>query len=77
MSIRQQRYNLPQTIRENIATYKGKKITLVLANQTSVLGELITVEDASVTLKTYVNAWPQKRKIPFGDIKELYYDQVV
>ena len=74
MSIRQHRINVPEKVREKIRDLKGKKITLVLADNTSVLGELKEIEADGVIL---VNGRLRKNKFSFESIKELYFDQVV
>ena len=74
MSIRQHRIDSPQKIREKIAAFKGKKITLVLANNTSVLGELREVLPESVVI---INGRLKKTEFHFSDIKELYFDEIV
>ena len=74
MSIRQIRLNSLEKIRENIATYKGKKINLVLSNRTSVYGELLAVENDGVVMK---NQGLRKLNISWSEISELYFDLVV
>jgi hypothetical protein len=77
MSIRQQRIDAIDKIKSRISELNGKKITLVLANQTSVLGLLKNSDHEAVSLSIVVNGWTKTLKIPFGEIKELYYEPVV
>jgi ribosome maturation factor RimP len=77
MGIRQQRIDAIDKIRARISDFKGKKITLVLANQTSVLGLLTTCDNDYVSLSIVVNGWKKTIQIPFAQIKELYFDHVV
>jgi hypothetical protein len=77
MSIRQQRIDAIDKIRARISDFKGKTITLVLANQTSVLGLLTACDPDSVSLSIVVNGWKKTMRIPFTQIKELYFDHVV
>jgi hypothetical protein len=74
MSIRQHRFDSIEKIKSRIAEFKGKKITLVLSNSTSVLGELVTVEDGAVVL---INGRLKKVRFSYQDIKEMYFDQIV
>lgn len=74
MSIRQQRLNSPDKIRERISNLIGQKVTLVLENRTSVLGEIKAVEADAVTI---VNGSLKKNRYSFADISELYFDQIV
>ena len=77
MSIRQHRIDSPEKIKLKIPEYVGKKITLVLSNQTSVLGELKSIESDGVTLRVVINGWAKNISVTFNQIKELYFDQVV
>jgi hypothetical protein len=77
MSIRQHRFDSSEKIRSNIGKYQGKKITLVLSNQTSVLGELVSVKENEIVLRVIVNGFTKNIHFEYGDIRELYYDQVV
>jgi hypothetical protein len=77
MSIRQHRIDSIEKIKARIREYLGKKITLVLSNQTSVLGELKSVEGEEIQLLVIVNGWSKTIKISFPQIKELYFDQVL
>jgi hypothetical protein len=74
MSIRQHRIDSIEKIKGKIAELQGKTITLVLANNTSVLGELISVDTNSVVMK---NGRLTKNRFSFTEIKELYFDQTV
>lgn len=74
MSIRQQRLDSIDKIKGKIGELKGKKITLVLSNNTSVLGELKEVSTDNVVL---MNGRLRNNRFPFKEIKELYFDQIV
>ena len=74
MSIRQQRVDSIDKIKGKIGELKGKKITLVLSNNTSVLGELKEVSTDNVVL---MNGRLRNNRFSFKEIKELYFDQIV
>ena len=74
MSIRQIRLNSIEVIKDRIVSYKGKKINLVLANNTSVYGELMAVESEGVVIK---NQRLREVRLPWSNIIELYFDQIV
>ena len=74
MSIRQQRVDSIDKIKGKIGELKGKKITLVLSNNTSVLGELKEVSTDDVVL---MNGRLRNNRFSFKEIKELYFDQIV
>jgi hypothetical protein len=74
MSIRQHRIDSPARIKEKIADLKGKKITIVLSNSTSVFGRLTSVNGDHVVVE---NGRLVKNSYPFSEIKELYFDQNV
>lgn len=74
MSIRQQRLDSLDKIKGKIGELKGKKITLVLSNNTSVLGELKEVGADQVVL---MNGRLRNNRFSFKEIKELYFDQIV
>jgi hypothetical protein len=74
MSIRQRRFDSPEKIREKINGLTGKKLTLVLSDSTSVLGELKSVDADGVVL---MNGRLKKNRYLFPAIKELYFDENV
>ena len=74
MSIRQIRLNSIEIIKDKIAAYKGQKINLVLANSTSVYGELVAVESVGVVIK---NQRLKEVHLSWNNIVELYFDQTV
>jgi hypothetical protein len=74
MSIRQIRINSLEKIKETIGSYKGSKINLVLVNNTSVLGDLISVEADGVVLR---NQRLKKVRLKWNEITELYFDQII
>jgi hypothetical protein len=74
MSIRQHRIDSPAKIKERIADLKGKKITIVLSNNTSVFGSLTSVSDDHIVVE---NGRLVRNPYLFSAIKELYFDQNV
>jgi hypothetical protein len=74
MSIRQHRLDSTEKIREKVRDLTGKKITLVLSNSTSILGELKSVESDGVVV---MNGRLKQNRYPFIEIRELYFDQNV
>jgi hypothetical protein len=74
MSIRQRRLNTAEKIKEEVKNLQGKKITLVLANNTSVFGELAKAESDGLVM---INGRLKKNHFPFPTIKELYFDEIV
>jgi hypothetical protein len=74
MSIRQHRTDSPEKIRQKIAGLKGRKITVVLANNTSVLGELRSVSDDSIEI---MNGRLVTNRYLLREVKELYFDETV
>lgn len=74
MSIRQIRINSQEQIRQRMKEFIGKKIQLVLTDQTSALGELERVESDGIIL---VNGRMKKNRIGYTQISELYFDQII
>ena len=74
MSIRQHRLDSLEKIKEKIGALKGTKITLVLSNNTAVLGKLKHVDTNEIIL---INGRLRQNRFNFKDIKELYFDQIV
>jgi hypothetical protein len=73
MSIRQHRFDTIAVIKNKIGDLKGKKITIVLANNTAVMGELKSVESEAVVI---MNGRLRNNRFLFSEIKELYFDQI-
>ena len=74
MSIRQHRLDSTEKIREKVRDLTGKKITLVLSDSTSILGELKSVESDGVVV---MNGRLKQNRYPFIEIRELSFDQNV
>ena len=74
MSIRQHRLDSIEKIKAKIGELKHRKITLVLANSTAVLGELREVSAEDVVLR---NGRLRNNRFSFSEIRELYFDEIV
>jgi hypothetical protein len=73
MSIRQHRFDSIAKIKTKIGDLKGKKITIVLANNTAVMGELKAVESEAIIV---MNGRLRNKRFLFTEIRELYFDQI-
>jgi hypothetical protein len=71
MSTRQLRLQTDELIRKRLKDLYGKRINVVLRNNTVILGDLIKTDDLSATVK---NLRLKKISIPFTDINEVYFD---
>lgn len=71
MSTRQLRLNGPDQIRQNIKRLLGKKINIVLTDDTVVFGELKEANALEVQL---LNMRLKKVSYPFAKITEIYFD---
>lgn len=71
MSTRQLRLSGPVQIAETIATLVGKKVSIVLTDNTAMAGELTTATQDHIYL---VNMRLKKIQYPLKDIAEIYYD---
>ena len=73
MSTKQLRISDPEQIRSKASTFLGKKINIVLMDNTVVFGELKEVNSNEILL---LNMRMKKVKYPFGSIAELYVDSI-
>lgn len=71
MSTRQLRLNGPDQIRQNIKRLLGKKINIVLTDDTVVFGELKEANALEIQL---LNMRLKKVSYPFAKITEIYLD---
>lgn len=71
MSTRQLRLNGQDQIRQNIKRLLGKKINIVLTDDTVVFGEL---KDANTSAIQLLNMRLKKVSYPFAKITEIYLD---
>jgi hypothetical protein len=71
MSTRQLRLSSIDQIKRKMQDLKGKKINIVMRNQTAVLGTVQTVTDDFLDV---VNMRLTKVKIQLQDVSEIYYD---
>ena len=69
--MRQLRISDPQQIRSKAGTFLGKKINIVLMDNTAVYGKLAEVSDKEILV---VNMRMKKVKYPYSSIAELYID---
>jgi ribosome maturation factor RimP len=61
------------TIRRRVNEFTGKKINIVLTNQTAMVAELKRVEGQRLVVK---NLRLKTVQIPFSDIAEIYVDVI-
>lgn len=71
MSTKQLRLNDPELIQKSIKSLVGKKINIVLTDDTVVFGELKKVYTAEIQL---LNMRLKKISYPFARIAEVYLD---
>lgn len=71
MSTKQLRLNDPELIQKSIKSLVGKKINIVLTDDTVVFGELKKVDTAEIQL---LNMRLKKISYPFARIAEVYLD---
>jgi hypothetical protein len=71
MSTRQLRISDVEQIKSKAPTFLGKKINIVLMDNTAVFGELTEVTNKEILL---VNMRMKKVKYPYSSIAELYVD---
>jgi len=74
MSTKQLRLNDAHQIRSRIGEFLGKKINLVLVDNTVMFGVLKNVNAAGITL---MNMRLKKIKYTFDSIAEIYLDTIV
>ena len=71
MSTKQLRISDPEQIKSKAGTFLGKKINIVLLDNTVVFGKLTEVSSKEVQL---MNMRMRKVKYPYSSIAELYID---
>ncbi|HMG88601.1 MAG TPA: hypothetical protein VK589_01035 [Chryseolinea sp.] len=73
MGTKQLRISDAEQIKSRAATFLGKKINIVLLDNTVVFGQLQEVNSNEILL---LNMRMKKAKYPFSSIAELYIDSV-
>jgi len=73
LSTKQLRISDPEQIKSRAASFLGKKINIVLSDNTVVFGQLKEVNSNEILL---LNMRMKKAKYPFSSIAELYIDSV-
>jgi len=71
MGTKQLRINDPEQIRSSVNIFIGKKINIVLQDNTVVFGELKSVNGTEIQLR---NMRLKEVKYPFSEIAEIYID---
>jgi len=71
MGTKQLRINDPEQIRSRVGIFLGKKINIVLQDNTVVFGELKSVNGTEIQLR---NMRLKVVKYPFSEIAEIYID---
>jgi hypothetical protein len=71
--MKQLRISDPEQIKSKAGTFLGKKINIVLLDNTVVFGKLIEVSNTEVHL---MNMRMKKVKYPYSSIAELYIDSI-
>jgi hypothetical protein len=74
MSTKQQRISDAAQIKSRLGQLVGKKINLVLRNNTTQTGSVEMTTDSTVVVK---NLRLKKFTYPFNDIAEIYFDTIV
>jgi len=73
VSTKQLRISNPEQIRSKASSFLGKKINIVLTDNTAVFGKLTEVSGNDILL---VNMRMKKVKYPFSSIAEFYVDSI-
>ena len=73
MRTRQLRISDPEQIKSKAPTFLGKKINIVLLDNTAVFGKLTEVSSQDIHL---MNMRMKNVKYPFSSIAELYIDSI-
>jgi hypothetical protein len=73
MSTKQLRISDAEQIKSKAASFLGKKINIVLLDNTAVFGQLKEVNSNEILL---LNMRMKKVKYPFSSIAELYVDSI-
>ena len=71
MGTKQLRINDPEQIRSRVGIFLGKKINIVLQDNTAVFGELTGVNSTEIQLR---NMRSREVKYSFSEIAEIYID---
>jgi hypothetical protein len=71
MSTRQLRLNSLDEIRKRSSEFTGKKINIVLNDNTVILGVMQGIDPSSMQV---INMRLKKVRIPLNKINEIYYD---
>ena len=71
--MKQLRISDPEQIKSKAASFLGKKINIVLMDNTAVFGQLQEVNSNEILL---MNMRMKKVKYPFASIAELYFDSI-
>ena len=71
MSTRQLRLNTAEQIRKRLGEFTGKKINIVLNDNTVILGQLKAMNDREVEI---LNMRLKKVILPLSTINEIYFD---
>ncbi|MEJ7646565.1 MAG: hypothetical protein WKF87_18355 [Chryseolinea sp.] len=74
MGTKQLRISDPKQIKINLLNFVGKKINIVLTNNTAMLGIL---KEVSETELLFVNMRLKGKRYPISDIAEIYADTIV
>lgn len=74
MSIRQIRLSEIEQIKSRIKEFEGKRIQVILSNNTSVYVELKSVESQGIIVE---NRRFKSKLLPFDTITEIYFDQQI
>lgn len=74
MGTKQLRLSDPQLIKSRIGSFLGKKINIVLSDNTVMFGELKAANDSEILL---LNMRLKKIAYPLKDIVEIYLDTIV
>lgn len=73
VSTKQLRISDPEQIKSKASSFLGKKINIVLLDNTAVFGKLAEVSSNEIVM---VNMRMKKVKYPFSSIAELYIDSI-
>lgn len=74
MSIRQIRLNEIEQIKSRVREFQGKRIQVILSNNTSAYVELKSVEPHGIIVE---NRRFKRKLLPFETITEIYFDQQI
>jgi hypothetical protein len=74
MSIRQIRLNSVDQIKTRIREFEGKRVQVVLSNNTAFYAKVKSVSENGIVVE---NGRLKKNLLPFNSIAEIYFDQPV